>query len=380
MTQSMAASEPRVAVIIPNYNGEEYLENCLTSLLDQTYSNYSITMVDNASADSSVELVRRQFPDVEIIENRDNTGFAGGCNAGLTRMLSDDSAAGEAEQRFKYFVLVNADVRAERDWLAELVSAAESDARIGLAQSLILIAGEGSQGRSGEGSRGEGGGRRRGDILINSAGNEAHYLGFGFCGYFREPDRGQFTRVMDVPFASGSSLLIRREVLAEVGLFDEDLFMYQEDLDLCWRSRLAGWRVVLAPASRIHHYYAFSRNPLKFHYLERNRLLVCFKCYGARSLVALAPAFIGAELAMLGYSLTGGWFRQKLRGYLYLLRNYEVLLDKRREVQSQRCLPDAKVASFWTSRMGFADLADSPLTRVANPVSALYWKVARRFI
>ncbi len=380
-----AGAEPRVAVIIPNFNGEEYLAVCLSSILAQTYSNYSVTVVDNASSDASVELVKREFPQVEVVENRENTGYSGGCNAGLQHAQRSGA---------DYFVLVNSDVRAERDWLVGLVRAAEGDPRIGICQSLILLAGDtvaGVKARQGGGGtvaseHGDAGHsadtRRAADSgeLINSAGNEAHYLGFGYCGHYLEPDRGQFTGVIDVPFASGSSLLVRRELLEEIGRFDEDLFMYQEDLDLCWRARIAGWRVVLAPASRIHHYYSFSRNKLKFYYLERNRLIVGLKCYSGRSLLVLAPAFIGAEAAMLAYSLAGGWFGQKLKGYLYLIRNIDRIMAKRRAVRATRRVPDSEIARFWTDRMGFADLADSPMTRLANPVSAAYWAVARRLL
>lgn len=352
ITDGKEKAEPRVAVIIPNYNGEEYLTTCLNSILDQNYPNYSVTVVDNASADDSVELVKQGFPGVEVVENSRNTGYAGGCNAGLRRELKN--------RNNKYFVLVNSDVRAERDWLAELVKAAEGDPEIGIAQSLIYLADNHG--------------------LINSAGNEAHFLGFGYCGHYREPDRGQFSGIRDVPFASGSSMLVRRALIESIGPLDEELFLYQEDLDLCWRARVAGWRIVLAPASRIHHSYSFSRNKMKFYYLERNRLIVCLKNYKGRSLLVLAPAFIGGELAMLGYSLLGGWLQQKLKGYLYILRNLDSVLARRRQVQATRQSPDSAVAAWWTDRMAFADLADSPLTRIANPVSALYWFIARRLI
>jgi len=344
-------ADPEVAVIVPNFNGSRYLGACLPSLLDQSYSNYSVTVVDNASSDDSAELVRRDFPDVGLIVNTTNTGFAGGCNTGLRHALAGDA---------RYFVLVNSDTRADRDWLTELVAAAEGDARIGICQSMIYLA-----------DRPE---------LINSAGNEAHYLAFGYCGHYMEEDRGQFATTVDVPFASGSSMLVRREVFDEVGLMDEDLFLYQEDLDLSWRARLAGWRVALAPKSKIYHEYSFSRNEMKFYYLERNRLLLCLQNYSPRSLAVLAPALIGAEAAMVGYSLSEGWFKQKLRGYAWIAGHLGMVRAKRRRIQSFRHVGDRELTGFWTDKMVFADLADTPLTRVANPVSAAYWKVARKLL
>lgn len=343
--------QPTVEIIVPNYNGQDYLDTCLKSLLNQTYSHFRVTVVDNASTDRSVEIVKSRFPGVTLVQNSRNTGFAGACNAGIRRALKGDASL---------LVLVNSDTRADSRWLEELVTAALSDPGIGLCQSMIYLANDPSR--------------------INSAGNEAHYLGFGYCGHYLEEDRGQFTAVTDVPFASGSALLLRREMLEEVGLLDEDFFMYQEDLDLSWRARMAGWRVVLAPLSHIYHSYSFSRNREKFYYLERNRLLMSLKNYSGRSLALLAPAFLGGEAAMLAYSLTGGWFKQKLRGYLYLLRNADLIAAKRRQVQQKRRVGDAEIVRFWTSRMDFEDLRDSPLTKAANPVSGLYWSLAQKVI
>lgn len=346
-----AVAEPKAEVIVPNFNGQKFLGPCLDSLLNQSYKNFSVTVVDNASRDGSVELVKRGYPRVSLIENEGNAGFAGGCNVALRKGL-----AGDAD----FFVLANSDIVADPAWLKELVTAAGADERIGLCQSLILLADEPAR--------------------INTAGNEAHFLGFGFCGHYREEDRGQFSETVEVPFASGSALLVRRRLLEDIGLLDERLFMYQEDLDLSWRARLAGWRIVLAPRSRAYHNYSFDRNNDKYYFLERNRLLVSLKNYGGRSLLVLAPAFLGAELAMLAWAAAGGWLPQKLRGYVFLAKNAGVLLEERRQVQQRRRAADRLVASFWTDKMAFENLQDSRLARIANPVSTWYWKLARRLI
>ncbi len=342
---------PRVAVIVPNYNGARYLEECLSSLLAQGYRDRRVIVVDNASSDGSAEMVERRFPQVDLVRNPVNTGFAGGCNTGLRRGL---------EQGAEYLVLVNSDTRAEPDWLEELVAAADTDPCIGLCQSLILLASRPN--------------------VINTAGNESHYLAFGYCGRYLEEDRGVPGGVREIPFASGTAVLARRRMLEEVGLMDEDLFLYQEDLDLSWRARLAGWRVVLAPRSRIHHHYHFDRNREKFYYLERNRLLVSIKNYAPRSLVVLAPAFLGAELAMVGYAFASGWGPRKLAGYRDLWRQRRRIAAKRRRVQATRRVPDRSIAANWTDRMEFPGFRESPLARLANPVSHAYWRLARRLL
>ena len=292
-------SRPRVVVIVTNFNGKRYLRGCLNSLLEQSYSDYTITLVDNASSDGSVLMTKDEFPQVTVVANTHNTGFAGGCNTGLRHALKGNADA---------FVLVNSDTRANPDWLAELVAAAYGNRRTGICQSMIYLAGQ--------------------PRIINTAGNQSHFLAFGYCGHYLEEDKGQFAGVTDIPFASGTAMLIKRQVIETIGMMDEDLFLYQEDLDLSWRARLAGWRIILAPRSKIYHSYSFSRNKDKFYYLERNRLLVSLKNYSSRSLLVLAPAFLGAELAMLGYSLAGGWAGQKLRGYGYLLRSEERRVGK----------------------------------------------------
>lgn len=346
-----AAHQPWVEIIVPSYNGQDYITACLTSILNQTYSDYAVTVVDNASTDRSVELVKRGFPGVRVIEMSHNTGFAGGCNAGLKQALKGDA---------RYFVLVNSDTLADAHWLSELVAAAESDPRIGICQSMIRLA--------------------RMPNKINSAGNESHFLAFGYCGHYLEEDQGRFRQVMDVPFASGTSMLIRRQTIEEIGLMDEDLFMYQEDLDLSWRARLAGWRVTLASRSLIYHDYTFDRNKEKFYFLERNRLFVSFKNYSGRSLLVLAPAFLGAEIAMLGYALKGGWLRQKLKGYLSLLLMASKISRKRKQVQKLRCVDDAVLVSYWTDQMTFPDLQKTTLTAAANAISKIYWKYAKKLI
>lgn len=345
------AHQPRVEIIVPNYNGHEYLAACLTSILQQNYANYLVTVVDNASTDRSVELIIRDFPDVRVMEMSHNTGFAGGCNEGLKQALKGDA---------DYFVLVNTDTQADANWLAELVIAAESDPGIGICQSMIRLA--------------------KMPNRINSAGNESHFLAFGYCGHYLEEDQGQFPTVMDVPFASGTAMLIRRQTIEKIGMMDEDLFMYQEDLDLSWRARLAGWRVVLASRSLIYHDYVFGRNKTKFYFLERNRLIVSLKNYSGRSILILTPAFLGAEIAMLCYSLKGGWFRQKLQGYLFLLRTAGRISRKRSQVQQLRYVDDAVLVTYWNDRMDFPDMQKSALTTAANVTSKIYWKYARKLI
>jgi hypothetical protein len=147
------------------------------------------------------------------------------------------------------------------------------------------------------------------------AGNEIHFLGFGYCGSYRARRAEVPDDAREIAFASGASVLLRAAALREVGAFDETLFMYQEDQDLGIRLRLAGWRARVAPRSIVWHHYAFTRSPRKFFWLERNRYLVLAKNLTARSLLVLAPFLVIAELALLPVALAGGWLPEKVRAW-----------------------------------------------------------------
>ena len=130
------------------------------------------------------------------------------------------------------------------------------------------------------------------------------------------------------------------ETFRELGGFAEELFMYLEDLELGWRARLAGYRVVLEPAADVLHDYSYGRNPRKSYYLERNRLVFVLSAYSGRLLLLMSPVLLATELGMAALALKEGWLRDKLAGWVWLVRNGRRLLRLRRETQRQRRVRD----------------------------------------
>ena len=347
----MARPADKAAVIIVNFNGKQYIEDCLSSLATQTYRPYEIILVDNGSGDDSVELVREQFPQVQIIQNAENLGFARANNIGIRYTLGSGC---------DYFVFLNYDTVVVEDWLEELVGCVKRNPKVGICQSKIYIYSADEPGR-----------------IINSIGNEAHFLGFGFCGALGEEDGEKYQEDREITFASGSAMLVRREVLEEIGFFDEDFFLYQEDLDLCMRARLAGWSVYLASRSKVHHKYAFAKGKKRFFYTECNRLPRVFKTYETFTLLVILPALLVMEIAVIVFALWGGWLGLKIKAYGEVLRNLTRTLRKRKRLQDMRKVPDREVLSFLTGRVDFPEMA-SPLLRYAyNPFMSLYWRLAK---
>lgn len=213
---------PLVSIILVNWNGRRYLGPCLRSLTAVTYARKEIILVDNASTDGSVVWVQAHYPDVSIVKNKENLGFAGGHEAGVRVARGD------------FFLLLNVDTVAESSFLTPLVERLNGDSTVGVVQPKVVLASQ-----------------RR---LIDSIG--AFFLPNGILYHYgREKDEGtpQYNVPLDIFSAKGVCMLIRRETIDRVGLFDPEYFAYFEETDFCMRVWLAGWRVCYEPRSRIYH-------------------------------------------------------------------------------------------------------------------------------
>lgn len=215
-TGSMPAS-----VIIPAWNGRDYLPACLEALLAQDYPDLEIIVVDNASTDGSADLVAETFSEIHLIRNKRNLGFAGGCNAGLKAARDD------------LLILLNQDTQVHPGWLQALSYALEGS-KIGVAGCKILYPdGETMQ---------HAGGWLEWPLGI------AHHYGQG------EPDAGEWDAPKPVEFVTGAAMAFRREVLERVGFLDEGFWPgYFEDIDFCFRARRAGYEVLYAPEAKLSH-------------------------------------------------------------------------------------------------------------------------------
>ncbi|HWP83428.1 MAG TPA: glycosyltransferase family 2 protein [Bacteroidota bacterium] len=221
----MAEEHPLVYVILVNWNGKADTLECLSSLQKVHYSNARVLVVDNASSDGSVEAFRSQFPSVELIENSVNVRFAGGNNVGIRHAL---------ERGAEYVLVLNNDTVVDAMVLDELIRTAESDPSIGMVGAKVLYYTDPQR--------------------IWFAGGRIHWWS-GWIAHegIREMDRRQHDIVKDVDYLTGCCILAKREVIEEIGLFDERFFMYGEDVDWCLRARRAGYRLVFQPKAKVWH-------------------------------------------------------------------------------------------------------------------------------
>ncbi|MCP4422689.1 MAG: glycosyltransferase family 2 protein [Chloroflexi bacterium] len=255
------------AILVLNWNGRSLLQTCLPPLLDQTYSNYEVVVVDNGSTDDSAAFVTEQFPQVRLIQNEENLGFSRGMNAGL-RQLDHDVV-----------VLLNNDVRVQSDWLAELLEPFKTSLQIGIVGCKLLYP----------------------DGTIQHLGAKLTYpLAHSQHFYHREADIDDLPAMQDAPYVTGAAMAIHRSVFNKIGLLDEMFYpFYYEETDYCYQARDAGFRVIVATGAVAIHDESFSVNKmqdLKLKMFQRNRYRFVLKHYSIKQFL---DDFVPAETIYL---------------------------------------------------------------------------------
>lgn len=309
------------SVIIPNYNGEQLLPVCLDALRHQTYAHFEVIVVDDASTDDSVALLEQEYPEVRLLQLERNSGLAAACNAGAKIARGD------------LLVMLNSDTEPEPAWLAALVGAALEYPEAGAFASKMLLFG-------------------RRDTL-HTAGDMYGVDGIPRNRGVWERDEGQYDQDLEVFSGCGGAVAYRREAWEETGGFDEDLFMYCEDVDLGWRLQLAGYRTIFVPQARVyHHLSATGGGVIASYYTGRNTIWVLVKNVPAYILRRHWRRILRAQLQITRDALhawRGEAARARLRGQLAGLLGLPVMLRKRRKVQASRRVSDEHLDNLLVS-------------------------------
>lgn len=296
----------KVVVVIPNWSGQQYLEACLSSILQQTCSSLKVILVDNGSTDGSVEFVSQRFPRVEIIRNEENLGFA---HANNMAIRASDS---------EYVATVNNDVQLDPCWLEEMLRVADSNPDAGMFACKMLY--------------------YHCPELIDSAGIWVDKSGTAWNRLCGERDEEQDLQPIEVFGSCAGAALYRRETLESVSLFDEDFFAYYEDVDLAWRTRLLAWRCLYIPAARAYHIHSATGEEVKRYLIGRNKIFTIIKDYPMPQLLLFSPLILFYEMAAVTLSLLSRRDANPLKGRLASLRYLPGMLEKRRNIQKQKAV------------------------------------------
>ncbi|MFA5154990.1 MAG: glycosyltransferase family 2 protein [Patescibacteria group bacterium] len=352
----------QVGIILVNYQdyAQKFLDACRDSLRAQDYpaDRIRIYIVDNAATPESGAFLRAHYPEAVVLP-RPNGNYTAANNLGFRQAVTDGC---------EYVVMANLDTEMAPAWLSELVRALDENPTAAIAQSKILLYPK----NAAEKERPK----------INSLGNIIHFLGFGFTSAYGEPDREIAGYPEIKGYASGCSFIIRPEVFQKVGGYDEEYYMYHDDLELGLKVRLAGYRIILAPRSVIFHKYEFSRSVGMLYYMERNRYLTMLSFYPHYLLILISLPALLLDLGMLIYSALRRWLRTEQHVYGYFLRftTCERIVVARRQLKKLRTVPFSALARDFAGRIEFQEIANPILSYLVNPLLAAYWWAVKKII
>lgn len=308
-----------VSIVILNWNGSNYLRQFLPSVIAHSDSA-RVIVADNASTDDSVDFVRSNFPEVGLIENTSNGGFAKGYNEALKKVSS------------KYYLLLNSDIEVTEGWLNPLVSIMEKDASVAGCQPKIL-----SYRQAGK---------------FEHAGASGGFLDVDFFPFCRgrifdsiENDSHQYDNPSEVFWATGAALLIRSEVFHKLGGFDEMFFAHMEEIDLCWRAKKMGYSFYVQPESVVYHVGGGTlsyMSPRKTYLNFRNSLYMIVKNYEGWLFPKLFVRMCLDGIAGIRFLLKGEmknlW--AVLNSHFSMYRNLSSLLGKRKQIRKLAINPN----------------------------------------
>lgn len=349
----------KIAVVLINYKdyARTFLKECRDSLRAQSYgsSNIQAYIIDNASSKESIDYLKKEYEEAIVLPRADGN-YCAANNLGFKEAI----LAG-----YDYIVTLNMDTVLDYRCIEELVLSLDVNQEAGISQAKILIHDKSAK-----------------EQKINTLGNIVHFLGFGSTSAYREPDREIEGYPEIEGYASGCCFISRKEVFESIGAWNEEYYMYHDDIEYSLKARLADYKIILAPKARVFHKYEFSRSQRMLYYMERNRYLLAFSFYPVFLLILLAPVFIVLNIAMMAYALIGAWFKTWLKVNLYFCnpRNWWKIFKFRASIKRLGGDFNSQIAKTMAGRLEFLEIDNFILRHIANPILNTYWQFVKKII
>jgi GT2 family glycosyltransferase len=303
----------KVSVVIPNWNGVSLLRDCLPTLKKQTLKDFEIIVVDNGSTDQSVEFIKKNYPEVILVTLDHNTGFAPAVNLGIKK------------SKASFVLLLNNDTKVDSRCLEYLYNAAIAHKDVGMVAAKML--------------------QMNNPKKIDSAGDYIDSVGHANNIGLGKNDGPEFERPGYVFLVTGGGGLFKKTVFEKVGLLDEDYFAYFEDVDLCLRAQMVGFKGWFEPKAKIYHLHKATSNKNKSftEYLQfRNMTQTIIKDFPDK---LLKKDFNWLKIFLVNintvrYLATQGYLKEALRAEMYIVINFFRLLQKRKKIQNKKIVDD----------------------------------------
>jgi GT2 family glycosyltransferase len=341
------ASEPTLSVLVVTFNERAVIERCLAALTAQLADGDELIVADNCSSDGTVQAVQRLAPRATVLRMPSNDGYMPACNAAAER------AAGDV------IVTLDADVLPAPGFCDAIRRPAKNGSRWAGWMGLVTM---------GDGH------------LINTSGGVSHFTGLSWAGQVGEPLDAASDEPREVSFLTGACLAIPRAAWERETGFADEYFLYFDDVDWCFRTRLRGGRIGIVPDARVDHLYDFTKRRVKWRLLERNRWATVIRTYPRELLLLVLPALLLTELALPVIALRWGWLREKLLADLDVIRWLPRLLRERRAIQARRTISAAEFADHLTAELTSPYFGGVGRSRAVRAALRAYWALVRRLL
>jgi len=340
----------KVTIAVITYNGEHLLQECLSAIKSQDYPEYEIMVIDNNSTDHSVDLVREKFPEVKILQMKENRGPNPARNVAILK--SDTS----------YTLLVDDDAVLTPQCLRILMKTMKEYSNVAICNPRIVLYDD----------------RTR----IQYDGSRLCYIGAVIARNSGASIQQASKTTIPVSVVSGLTMLVKRDKALQIGLFDEDYFFGWDDADFSLRMTISGFKCLHVPQAVVYHKLK-KRGLSKAFYQIRNRWYLILKSYSSRTLFLLWPILLVYELGLLLFLTMKGVLFEYLKANLAVIKNFGKLMKKRRKIQALKKISDGEVLCAGDFYMR-EDLMEKRYLKlgknILNHVFNLYWKVIKSFI
>lgn len=323
MKPKPSVSQPLISVIIPNFNGERFLERCLQSVFLEKERPFEVIVVDDGSTDRSVALLKKKFGQekkLKIVALKNHVGAAEARNVGVKA------------SRGKYLLFLDNDTKIKKGWSGEIINFFKENKKAGMAQEKIL---------------------KMGSNQFDYAGDYLGPFGFLIERARSAPDKGQFNRADKIFALKSAAMLARRDVFIKLGGFDSDYKIFWEDTDIAWRSWLAGYEVLFAPKIVVWHAYGTKEKDQEIYQQYqvtyrgcKNMITTLIKNLGFKKLILILPVNLSCWSVLALLSLARLDISKSLaiiKGILWNFIHFSKTLRKRKEIQAKRIIGDEKL-------------------------------------
>ena len=332
----------KTAVVILNWNGKEFLKKFLPSVILHSKGYADVVVADNASSDGSVAFLTDEFPEITIIRNAENGGFAKGYNDALAHVDAD------------YYILLNSDIEVSENWIQPVIEMMETDPQIAACQPTIRSYHNPEKFE-----------------YAGAAGGFIDKYGYPFCRgrifQHLEDDNGQYNNPAEIFWATGACMFVRADVFKKFGGFDNDFFAHMEEIDFCWRIKHAGYKVMACPASRVFHVGGGTlpkQSSFKTYLNMRNNIVLLYKNLPAERLVQVfILRLILDGVAAFKFLVDGGFadFWAVVRAHMSFYRRFHIHRKKRSAIKHHKvsCIYQGNivVAHFLAGKKKFSEIS-----------------------